>query len=55
MARARAEGKHIGRAALNDEIVAQIVALKRTGKSVSLIQRELRVSRGVVVKYAKGA
>jgi len=55
MARARADGKHIGRAALNDEIVAQIVALKRAGKSVSLIQHELRVSRGVVVKYAKGA
>jgi DNA invertase Pin-like site-specific DNA recombinase len=55
MARARADGKHIGRAALNDEIVAQIVALKRAGKSVSLIQRELDVSRGVVVKYAKGA
>jgi DNA invertase Pin-like site-specific DNA recombinase len=55
MARARADGKHIGRAALNNEIVAQIVAFRRAGKSVSLIQRELRVSRGVVVKYAKGA
>jgi DNA invertase Pin-like site-specific DNA recombinase len=55
MARARAEGKHVGRAALDDTIVAQIVVLKRQGKSVSLIQHELGVSRGVVVKYAKGA
>src|SRR5665213_560187 len=55
MARARAEGKHVGRAALDDKIVAQIVALKRRGKSVSMIQRELGVSRGVVVKYAKVA
>jgi len=55
MARARAEGKHVGRAALGEKIVAQIVALKRRGKSVSMIQRELGVSRGVVVKYAKVA
>jgi len=55
MARARAEGKHVGRAALGEKIVAQIVALKRQGKSVSVIQRELGVSRGVVVKYAKVA
>ncbi len=55
MARARAEGKHVGRTPLDDKIVALIVALKRQGKSVSVIQRELCVSRGVVVKYAKGA
>jgi DNA invertase Pin-like site-specific DNA recombinase len=54
MARARADGKRIGRAPLDSETVARIVALRRQRKSVSFIQSELRVSRGVVVKYGSG-
>jgi len=48
---ARAEGKHIGRSALKPETIAEIVALKRQGQSVSMIQNALGVSRGVVVTY----
>jgi DNA invertase Pin-like site-specific DNA recombinase len=53
MARARADGKHIGRRPLDQKTVARIVALRRQRKSVSFIQAEVGVSRGVVVKYAK--
>lgn len=54
MARARADGKHIGRRPLDQNTVARIVSLRRRGKSVSFIQEELAVARGAVVKYAKG-
>jgi len=53
MARARADGKHVGRAPLDQRIVARIVELNGQNRSVSFIQQELGVSRGVVVKYKK--
>jgi len=52
MARALADGKRVGRAPLDPSVVARIVALRQENKSVSLIQRELGVSRGVIVKYS---
>ncbi len=51
MARARAEGKKIGRAPLPPAVVARIAAFRRDGVSVSGIQQELGISRGAVVKY----
>jgi DNA invertase Pin-like site-specific DNA recombinase len=55
MARARADGKHIGRARLDKDTIARIVGLKRKRKSVSYIQTHLGISRGAVVKYGKDA
>jgi DNA invertase Pin-like site-specific DNA recombinase len=53
MARARAEGKQVGRPSLAEATVFKIVELKRQCKSVSYIQEALGVSRGVVVKYGR--
>jgi DNA invertase Pin-like site-specific DNA recombinase len=51
MARAKADGKHIGRSPLNEQITTQILTLNRQGKSISYIQHALGVSRGAVSKY----
>jgi len=53
MVRARADGKSIGRPPLDKKIITHIVALSSQRKSVSFIQKELGISRGVVVKYKR--
>lgn len=55
MARARSEGKRIGRAPLDASMVARIVDMRRQRKSISAIQREVGLSRGVIAKYARGS
>ena len=55
MARAKAQGKHVGRRPVSPTLQDEIRSLARAGLGSRTIARELGVSRPTVLKYLKAS
>ena len=54
LARARAQGKRLGRPATSDETISRARALRATGMSMDRIARELGIGKSVAQRVCQG-